>query len=387
MDKPLYPTRENWINWSSPEEAQFKTEDLRTAAQAERVQLAGILTKEEFLKQLGFEKRRVDRSQAPLAIALFFLKGDLMGNLKKIREFLVHIKQSTRETDIKGWVTPKVLALLMPDTDASGAQRCLELLTQGRSLPFCSILTRSYPDQLFHEILDQNRGASGIFSLDPFEETVFNQAQLTFKRILDIFGAVVGLIIFSPIMLITAAAIKGTSPGPVIFRQVRLGKKGHHFTFLKFRSMVAGNNDQIHREYVANLIDGRLKQINQGEADKPLYKIKGDPRITPVGRIIRKLSLDELPQLINVLRGEMSLVGPRPPLPYEVAKYKSWHLRRILEVKPGITGLWQVEGRSQTSFDEMVRLDIRYVKNFSLWLDFKIIFKTIREVICPKGGF
>jgi lipopolysaccharide/colanic/teichoic acid biosynthesis glycosyltransferase len=150
--------------------------------------------------------------------------------------------------------------------------------------------------------------------------------------------------------------------------------------------MAAGNDDRVHREYVCKLINGENDQINQGEKDRPLYKLKNDCRITKVGRIIRKLSIDELPQLFNVLKGEMSLVGPRPPIPYEVEKYKSWHLRRILEVKPGITGLWQVEGRSKTSFDEMVRLDIRYVQNCSLWLDIKILFRTVREVLMPKGG-
>ncbi len=187
-------------------------------------------------------------------------------------------------------------------------------------------------------------------------------------------------------MLITAVAIKLTSPGPVIFRQTRLGKRGEPFSFLKFRSMTVDNDEGVHREYVQRLIDGQHAQLNQGQRDKPLYKLKHDTRITPVGRIIRKLSLDELPQFFNVLKGEMSLVGPRPPIPYEVEKYKAWHLRRILEVKPGITGLWQVEGRSQTSFDDMVRLDIRYVQTWSLWLDLKILVKTVREVLFPKGG-
>jgi lipopolysaccharide/colanic/teichoic acid biosynthesis glycosyltransferase len=134
------------------------------------------------------------------------------------------------------------------------------------------------------------------------------------------------------------------------------------------------------------LIKGEHEKINQGDEEKPLYKIKRDPRITRVGKIIRKTSIDELPQFFNVLKGEMSLVGPRPPIPYEVEKYKPWHLRRILEVKPGITGLWQVDGRSKTSFDDMVRLDLRYVQNWSLWLDIKILLKTIRAVVRQSGA-
>jgi len=145
-------------------------------------------------------------------------------------------------------------------------------------------------------------------------------------------------------------------------------------------------DDRIHREYVASLIKGDLQQINQGDVAKPIYKLKADPRVTPVGRIIRKTSLDELPQFFNVLKGDMSLVGPRPPLPYEVAQYQSWHLRRILDVRPGITGLWQVEGRSKTSFDDMVRLDIRYTRSWSLLLDLKLLFKTVKVVLKRDGA-
>jgi lipopolysaccharide/colanic/teichoic acid biosynthesis glycosyltransferase len=150
--------------------------------------------------------------------------------------------------------------------------------------------------------------------------------------------------------------------------------------------MYSDVNDQIHREYVTDLIKGELEKINQGDKETPLYKMKSDPRVTPLGQIIRKTSIDELPQFLNVLKGEMSLVGPRPPIPYEVEKYKPWHLRRILEVKPGITGLWQVDGRSTTSFDDMVRLDLRYVQNWSLWLDIKILLKTVKVFLHFKGA-
>jgi len=134
------------------------------------------------------------------------------------------------------------------------------------------------------------------------------------------------------------------------------------------------------------LIRGKLEKINQGDEKKPVFKMKNDPRVTRVGKIIRKLSLDELPQFWNVLKGDMSLIGPRPPISYEIEKYEPWHLRRILEMKPGITGLWQVEGRNTTSFDEMVRLDLRYVRNWSIWLDIKILLKTIGEVFRPSGA-
>jgi lipopolysaccharide/colanic/teichoic acid biosynthesis glycosyltransferase len=203
---------------------------------------------------------------------------------------------------------------------------------------------------------------------------------------MDIIGSLFGIFLSLPLMLGTALSIKITSPGPIIFRQSRFGRKGARFPFYKFRSMQWSVDDKIHREYVANLIKGNLNKINQGDEKEPLYKMKSDNRVTKVGRIIRKLSIDELPQFFNVLKGEMSLVGPRPPLAYEVEKYEPWHLRRILEVKPGMTGLWQVDGRSTTSFDDMVRLDLRYAQNWSLWLDIKILLKTVRAVLRPKGA-
>jgi lipopolysaccharide/colanic/teichoic acid biosynthesis glycosyltransferase len=151
--------------------------------------------------------------------------------------------------------------------------------------------------------------------------------------------------------------------------------------------MVCNADDRIHRQYVASLIDGDLQGINQGDAEKPLYKMKSDPRVTLVGQFIRKTSIDELPQLFNVLKGDMSLVGPRPALSYEVEKYQPWHLRRILEIRPGITGLWQVEGRSKTSFDDMVRLDLRYIRSCSLVLDLKILIRTVKVVLqCDGAG-
>jgi lipopolysaccharide/colanic/teichoic acid biosynthesis glycosyltransferase len=150
--------------------------------------------------------------------------------------------------------------------------------------------------------------------------------------------------------------------------------------------MLCENDDAIHREYVKKLIEGHHDQINEGDADDPVYKLQSDARVTAVGRIIRRTSMDELPQLVNVLKGEMSLVGPRPPIPYEIEDYQSWHMRRLQEVRPGITGLWQVEGRSRTTFDEMVRLDLRYIRNWSLWLDIKILFKTVVVVIRCDGA-
>lgn len=205
-----------------------------------------------------------------------------------------------------------------------------------------------------------------------------------FKNALDFVGAFIGLLVLSPMMLLVAAAIKLTSSGPVFFAQDRVGKNGKIFKFIKFRSMYVNTDDMTHREYVTKLIKGQIANEKR-RSDKALFKLQNDPRITRVGRFLRKYSLDELPQLFNVLKGEMSLVGPRPAIPYEVKNYSAWHMQRF-NVLPGITGLWQVNGRSRTTFSEMVRYDIKYIRNWSLWLDIKILFRTIPTVLSSDGA-
>ncbi|MPZ13711.1 MAG: exopolysaccharide biosynthesis polyprenyl glycosylphosphotransferase [Chloroflexi bacterium] len=197
---------------------------------------------------------------------------------------------------------------------------------------------------------------------------------LFMKRALDVVGSVMLLVILSPIFVVVAAAIRLESEGPVFFRQTRLGKGGVPFTCFKFRSMHVGADSQR----------DRLEALN--EADGPIFKIRDDPRLTRVGRLVRRMSIDETPQLWNVLTGEMSLVGPRPPIPLEVERYEEWHRRR-LETVPGITGLWQVSGRSELSFDEMVMLDLYYIENWSLVLDLQILARTVPAVFAGAGAF
>ncbi len=201
-----------------------------------------------------------------------------------------------------------------------------------------------------------------------------SKGALLVKRLIDITVAAAGLLLGAPLFGLIALAIRLDSPGPVIFRQTRVRLRGRHFEMYKFRSMHVGAEEQ--QDMLADL----------NEADGPIFKIRDDPRLTRVGRILRRLSLDELPQLVNVLRGEMSLVGPRPPIPAEVEKYQEWHKKR-LEAPPGMTGLWQVSGRSRLSFDEMVLLDIYYIENWSLWLDFKILMRTIPKVLLGEGAY
>jgi exopolysaccharide biosynthesis polyprenyl glycosylphosphotransferase len=208
-------------------------------------------------------------------------------------------------------------------------------------------------------------------------------AQRGVKRAVDLALAVGGGVVLLPLLLVIAAAVKCTSRGPVLYPQTRVGRDGRTFRMFKFRSMVASNDDGAHRRYVASL----LREGSAAGTDasgRPVYKILDDPRVTVVGRIIRATSLDELPQLINVLRGEMSLVGPRPCLPFEYELYDDWQRRR-LSVVPGMTGLWQVSGRSLLSFEDMVLLDLYYVANWSLRLDLRILGRTVPEVLHGGG--
>jgi exopolysaccharide biosynthesis polyprenyl glycosylphosphotransferase len=198
--------------------------------------------------------------------------------------------------------------------------------------------------------------------------------KLVMKRAIDFTIALVGLIVSLPLTLLIALAIKLDSPGPVLFRQVRVGKVGRHFVLYKFRSMSEGAEQE------------QQKLAGMNETEGPIFKIRHDPRCTRVGRFLRRTSLDELPQLYNVLRGEMSLVGPRPPLPTEVEHYEEWHKKR-LDVSPGMTGLWQVRGRSELTFDEMVLLDIYYIENWSAALDTEIFLRTIPKVIFGNGAY
>jgi exopolysaccharide biosynthesis polyprenyl glycosylphosphotransferase len=199
-------------------------------------------------------------------------------------------------------------------------------------------------------------------------------ARRFFKAIFDRIASLLGLIALSPVLLAIAALVKVTSSGPVIFKQVRVGKNGGRFVIYKFRTMYADAEARL----------AELRHLN--ENDGTLFKIKKDPRVTPVGRWLRRLSLDEIPQLLNVLKGDMSLVGPRPPLPREVDEYP-FDMRRRLVVKPGLTGLWQVSGRSDLSWEESIKLDLRYVENWSLSMDLMILARTMLAVWRSSGAY
>ncbi len=350
---------------------------------------------QDFRKDLEREKRRSDRSKAPLSLALFQLDGVARHTVS----FLDALHRVTRETDVVGYVGNDLIALLCPDTDSSGiraALRKIEASAEGLGAQTTAVVT--HPAILFDEISagkltgDTTKPGDGpvealrltpAFVSDRLER---NGQSYALKRIIDLVGAIAGIVLLSPLMLLAALAVAMTSHGPIIFKQTRLGQGGKPFTFYKFRSMFTGSDDGVHRAYVADLIDGKADQRETGEAGQRLYKLRSDSRITPVGRFLRKTSIDELPQFYNVLKGEMSLVGPRPPVPYEAARYQAWHVRRLLSAKPGITGLWQVEGRSRVSFDEMVRMDLRYIRDCSLEMDLRILLKTVKVVLRCQGA-
>jgi lipopolysaccharide/colanic/teichoic acid biosynthesis glycosyltransferase len=337
-----------------------------------------------FALQLRREMRRADRSGSPLSLVLLRSRGAEVAPAR-LRRLLAQLRGAMRETDLLGPLANDLVAVLLPDTDARGAHRFLDRMRMDAVDRACfAIEVKTYPDRSFDEIantphtetaarpgvVSQPRAAGGTAA----------------KRVFDVVLSLMLIAMAGPLMLVTALAIRCTSRGPAIFSQVRLGKDGRRFKFYKFRSMYLNCDDRIHRDYVTSLIRGEHERINQQDAAHPLYKIKSDPRVTPVGAFIRRHSIDELPQLFNVLKGDMSLVGPRPPLAYEAAQYRPWHLRRIRGVRPGITGLWQVEGRSKVSFDEMVRMDLRYIRDRSLLRDVELLVRTVRVVLSCDGA-
>ncbi len=227
-----------------------------------------------------------------------------------------------------------------------------------------------------------SEGVRGAFPLEP-ASVASRYSSLAAKRAVDIVFSLAVMVLGLPFYTLIAALIKLTSEGPVLFVQDRVGRDGRPFKFYKFRTMLVDCTDAQHRNFAEDFIKGRLMH---DEENGRVFKLKNDPRVTAIGRVLRRTSLDELPQFINVLRGEMTLVGPRPPLAYELAHYKEWHRGR-LAVKPGLTGLWQVSGRSTVPFDEMVMLDLYYIENWSLALDMKIILRTVPVMVFGLGGY
>jgi len=359
-----------------------------------------ITPQHEFQRILRLERRRTDRSGTPFLLMLIGVAAALRnGHTSDLVQRLTEaVASSVRETDTWGWYEDQaLLGVIFTEIDSSRRQLLVDLI---RTKVEAALHRYLRPDELSQISIaiyqyPEPKGKSGLdrpvnLQLYPDLAGVYAGRKVgqVLKRAIDLVGSGVALILLSPLFGVLALLIKITSRGPVLFRQKRVGQCGRVFTFLKFRTMHAGTDASIHKDYIARFIAGDNDSLlGDAENQDPVYKLRDDPRVTPVGRFLRKSSLDELPQLWNVLRGEMSLVGPRPPIPYEVERYAPWHLRRVLEVKPGITGLWQVSGRSKTKFNDMVRLDLQYARVWSLWLDLKILFQTPGAVFSGDGAY
>ena len=352
-----------------------------------------------FLRALALERQRAERSRR-LFVLMVLHRGEPVEDSYRASVLFTAaaaISSAIRGTDIAGWYKQHAaFGVIFTELGAADKTSALTVLREKATAALRAIL---HPDELTHLHLsfhcfpedwhDHDPGLPTVAPLYPdlAQRDQGKKAARVIKRAMDIAGSSLGLIALSPLFLAIAVAIKLSSPGPILFRQGRIGLYGVPFTFLKFRSMYAVNDSRIHMEYIKRLIAGNIDAGASGDNGHAVYKITEDPRVTRVGRFLRKTSLDELPQFLNVLRGEMSLVGPRPPISYEVDSYDIWHRRRVLEVKPGITGLWQVNGRSSLPFDDMVRLDLKYAETWSPWLDIKILLQTPRAVWSRDGAY
>ena len=360
-----------------------------------------VLREEAFKRMIAIERKRTERSTKPFLLMLLEA-GDQRGDDRNdvvLGRTISALATMTRETDVIGWHKDHSCVGVMFTQLAPVDQQSLLSAMLGRvgsilqdRLSFAqfsqiSISFHFFPDRWDH---DNSHSPSDptLYPDLPKSDKLRKLFSLT-KRVMDIAGSLLLLTLLSPLLSLIALAVKISSTGPVFFRQQRVGRYGKLFTFLKFRSMYVGNDASVHREYVLQLIAGQAERHSEkGNGDgSGVYKLTQDKRVTRVGALLRRTSLDELPQLFNVLKGDMSLVGPRPAIPYEVAAYQTWHRRRVLEVKPGITGLWQVSGRSRVKFDEMVRLDLRYARDWSPWLDLKILLRTPRAVLLGEGAY
>jgi exopolysaccharide biosynthesis polyprenyl glycosylphosphotransferase len=357
-----------------------------------------LLNEDAFVSMLYLERRRAERAQNRFVLILVDVQkivNGISGKERMVQMLAKSLSEATRETDIIGWYLENSLMGVVGTELGKASNELVQkrFLDKLRSIfeatlgieksASISVSFHFFPEEYGSGANDHSANIKLYPEIQKREDA--RRVPLAIKRAIDLVGSAAALVFLSPIFAAVALAIKLSSKGPVLFRQERLGQHGKTFTVLKFRSMRTDCDAKIHQQYVEQFIAGQVDGSSE-TATKPVFKIQQDPRVTSIGRFIRKTSLDELPQFWNVMRGDMSLVGPRPPLAYEFQKYEVWHRRRVLEIKPGITGLWQVEGRSRTRFDEMVRLDLKYARAWSVWLDLKILAQTPGAVIQGEGA-
>jgi len=356
-----------------------------------------VRNEETFKRMISVERKRAERS-GELFLLMLLETGNQQGfakNGKALANILSVLTLSTRATDVIGWYKDRAtVGVMFTGLARKDKSSILSVILSKVSTTFRDQLTPDqftqigisfhfFPDDWDHD--DSGRPSDPALYPDLSRTNTGAGSALRVKRAMDIVGSALMLMLFAPLLLLITLAITVSSNGPVLFRQQRVGQYGRCFTFLKFRSMHTGNDHNVHKEYVTKLIAGEAGD-NPSCHGNGIYKLTNDRRVTRLGRFLRRTSLDELPQLVNVLKGDMSLVGPRPAIPYEVAAYQTWHRRRVLDVKPGITGLWQVSGRSSVKFDEMVRMDLRYATSWSPWSDIVILMRTPRAVIGGAGA-
>ena len=356
-----------------------------------------MLLEEHLFKQaIMRERKRADRSGLSMVMVLVELPQCSMER-KAIGDVAMMNALSVLASDagILGWFTaPYVIGLIIPEIDPadvggacdrikSTVKSAVPLQSNDGLARWISIKLLVYPEATVSSSEQVPCLDLALYPDLSADHLGTSQAQL-FKRGMDIVLSSMMLLLLLPIFTFIAVLVKLSSPGPVFFKQVRVGHLMKPFTMYKFRSMHATADHRVHHDYVSWFIT--TSNQAQSEQNLDIFKLTNDTRITAIGRLLRRTSLDELPQIWNVLMGDMSLVGPRPPLLYELQQYKPWHRGRVLEAKPGMTGLWQVVGRSRTTFDEMVRLDLRYARTQSLWIDIKILLATPKAVISGKGA-
>jgi lipopolysaccharide/colanic/teichoic acid biosynthesis glycosyltransferase len=363
------------------------------------VEERGILNEGAFHRMISLERKRTERSRKPFLLMLLDMGNGLRSdqNEKALDKILLALSLSTRETDVTGWYkNNSVVGVMFTEFGVESRNTILSTMMtrvsetlrnnlSSQQFGLISISFHLFPEEWNHDIPE--RPSNPTLYPDLARRDSAKKFFCVIKRIMDVGGSALALLLFSPVLLAIAVAIKLTSKGPVFFRQKRVGQYGQQFVFLKFRSMKVNNDASAHKAYVKQLIAGNAQSHPGNGNGNGVYKLTKDSRITGIGGFLRRTSLDELPQFINVLKGEMSLVGPRPAIAYEVEAYDIWHRRRVLEAKPGITGLWQVNGRSRVKFDDMVRLDLRYAKTWSPWMDLKILLRTPVAVVFGDGAY
>ena len=343
---------------------QFKSKDVTQCLYSIEY-FHGVLKRERF---------RSDRNNIGFSLIVFETseKGTDTYLFKHLVETLI---SRVRFSDEVGWFDERKIAALLPDTSFKGARKLAEIICCKMNETIVKSLNYNvfhYPSQ---KIFPESHHAKSFGFIEDVNIKMAANGKIPFwKRTMDILGSLFGLFVLSPIFISAALIIKCVSPGPIFFKQERVGRTGKIFTVLKFRTMKVNNDATIHRQYLKKLING------DSNGEQAMIKLDKDPRIICMGNFLRKTCIDELPQLINVLLGDMSLIGPRPCIPYEAEEYLRWHVRRF-DITPGMTGLWQVSGKNRTTFKDMIRLDIKYASELSFWLDTRILCKTPLVVI------